>query len=242
MAAYYNEIDQFCAQWLRNLIDAGELPAGDVDTRSIADVRPDDLVGYDQVHLFCGIGGWPLAARLAGWPDGRELWTGSAPCQPFSAAGKRAGMDDDRHLWPHVLRLLSARRPAVWMGEQVEAAIGLGWLDALLDDLEASGYAGRPVVLPACAISAQHRRARLWIAAHPKRDEQPRQEPCGGAPGRMGRIEQPVAWDRNWQDALAEFRAVDDGFPRCVEATDAARNAIVPALAAEVIAAYMEAA
>ena len=63
---YYNEIDQFAAQWLRNLIDAGHLPKGDVDTRSISEVRAADLTGYTQCHFFAGIGGWPLALRQAG--------------------------------------------------------------------------------------------------------------------------------------------------------------------------------
>ena len=88
---YYNEFDPYAAQWLRNLIAAGHLPAGEVDERSIVDVQPNDLDGYRQCHFFAGIGGWSLAARLAGWPDDRELWTGSCPCQPFSAAGKGLG-------------------------------------------------------------------------------------------------------------------------------------------------------
>ena len=163
--AYYNEWDAYAAQWLRNLISAGHLPAGEVDTRSIADVRPDDLAGFRQCHFFAGIGGWALAARLAGWPDDRELWTGSCPCQPFSVAGKCAGTDDERHLWPHQFRLLRACRPAVWMGEQVAAAVGKDWLDGVLADLEGIGYAGRAVVVPACAVDGPHRRDRLWIVA-----------------------------------------------------------------------------
>src|ERR1700743_2853220 len=77
--AYYNEFDPYAAQWLYNLISAGHIAPGDVDTRSIVDVRPIDLSGYTQVHFFAGIGGWSLAARLAGWPDERHLWTGSCP-------------------------------------------------------------------------------------------------------------------------------------------------------------------
>ena len=163
--AYYNEFDGYAAAWLRNLISAGHLPAGDVDERSIVDVAPSDLAGYTQCHFFAGIGGWPLAARLAGWPDDRELWTGSAPCQPFSVAGQQRGTDDDRHLWPHLFRLASARRPAVLMGEQVAAAVGKNWLDGIAADLEGIGYACGAVVVPAAAVDAPHRRDRLWFVA-----------------------------------------------------------------------------
>lgn len=89
MTAYYNEIDPFAANWLRNLSDAGLIAKGVVDERSIVDVTPADLVGFTQCHFFAGIGGWSYALRLAGWPDEREVWTGSCPCQPFSTAGAR---------------------------------------------------------------------------------------------------------------------------------------------------------
>jgi DNA (cytosine-5)-methyltransferase 1 len=187
--AYYNEFDPYAAAWLRNLIDAGHLPAGDVDERSIVDVAPSDLAGYTQCHFFAGIGGWSLAARLAGWPDDRELWTGSAPCQPFSVAGKQRGTDDDRHLWPHLFRLTSARRPAVLMGEQVAAAVGKDWLDGIAADLEGIGYACGAVVVPACAVDAPHRRNRLWFVAD-SNDARPqghrKLERINGSAGREG--------------------------------------------------------
>lgn len=82
MTAYYNEIDPGAAAWLRELIKAGHIAHGDVDERSIEDVRPDDLRGYTQCHFFAGIGGWPLALRQAGWDDSRAVWTGSCPCFP----------------------------------------------------------------------------------------------------------------------------------------------------------------
>ena len=166
MAAYYNEVNPHAAGWLRNLVAAGLIPAGDVDERSICDVQPDDLRGYVQCHFFAGLGGWAYAARLAGWPDDRELWSGSCPCQPFSVAGKGAGQADERHLWPEFFHLIRARRPAVIMGEQVAAAVGKDWLDGVSADLEGVGYACGAAVVPACAVDAPHRRDRLWFVAH----------------------------------------------------------------------------
>lgn len=166
MAAYYNEIEPYAAEWLRNLIKAGNIPHGEVDTRSIVDVSPDELRGYTQCHFFAGIGGWGHALRLAGWPDDRPIWTGSCPCQPFSVAGKGAGTDDPRHLWPHFHRLITAVRPPVVMGEQVAGQAGYGWLDGVRADLERENYASRGVDIPACSVDAPHIRQRLyWIAS-----------------------------------------------------------------------------
>src|SRR5690606_16323109 len=86
---YYNEFDPKAAAWLRELMAAGLIPEGDVDERSIEDVRPDELVGYRHAHFFAGIGGWPYALRLAVWPAGGHVGTGSCPCQPSSRAGAR---------------------------------------------------------------------------------------------------------------------------------------------------------
>lgn len=165
MSAYYNEFDPYAAQWLRNLIKAGHIAPGEVDERSIADVHADDLKGFTQCHFFAGIGGWSLAARLAGWSDDRPLWTGSCPCQPFSVAGKGKGQDDERHLWPVFFDLIKARRPPVVMGEQVAAAVGKSWLDGVFTDLESIDYATGAAVVPACAVNAPHRRDRLWFVA-----------------------------------------------------------------------------
>jgi len=165
MSAYYNEIDAYAAQWLRNLIAKNLIAKGDVDERSICDVDPNDLKTYKQCHFFAGIGGWSHALRLAGWPDDRPIWTGSAPCQPFSVAGKGAGTDDPRHLWPHFHRLIAAWRPPVVMGEQVAGKAGYGWFDGVRADLEGSGYSSRGADLPALAVNAPHIRQRLyWVA------------------------------------------------------------------------------
>jgi len=66
MTAYYNEIDPYAAQWLRNLIAAGHIAPGEVDTRSILDVSPSDLTGFTQCHFFAGIGVWSHALRRGG--------------------------------------------------------------------------------------------------------------------------------------------------------------------------------
>lgn len=163
--AYYNEKDPFAAAWLRNLISAGLIADGDVDERNIEDVYPIDLIGYTQCHFFAGIGGWSYALRLAGWPDSRPVWTGSCPCQPFSAAGQGAGFDDERHLWPAFFHLVEQRHPPVIFGEQVASKAGLAWLDLVQTDLEASDYATAAVDLCAAGIGAPHIRQRLFWCA-----------------------------------------------------------------------------
>ena len=163
--AYYNEFDPDAADWLENLIAAGLIAPGHVDRRSIKEVQADDLAGYTQHHFFAGIGGWSAAARLAGWPDDRPLWTASCPCQPFSVAGKGAGEDDPRHLWPDLFRLWRAFRPIVGVGEQVAGKVGYDWFNGVRSDLEREAYAARAVDIPACAIDAPHQRNRLYWCA-----------------------------------------------------------------------------
>lgn len=97
---YYNDIEPYAAEWIRNLSTANHVPFGAVDTRSILDVTADSLAQYRRAHFFAGIGGWALALKMAGWPEGVPVWTGSCPCQPFSIAGKKKGEQDERHLWP----------------------------------------------------------------------------------------------------------------------------------------------
>lgn len=163
---YYNEWDPQAAAWLRELISERFIPRGLVDERSITEVKAEDLEGFTQCHFFAGIGGWPLALQLAGVDHKKPLWTGSPPCQPFSAAGKQLGQFDPRHLAPVFLNLISQCRPPVLFGEQVAAAIGKSWMCDLQTHLEGEDYAVGFAVLPACSVGAPHKRDRLFFGAH----------------------------------------------------------------------------
>lgn len=163
--AYYNETDPYAAQWLRNLIAAGHIAPGDVDERSIEDVHPNDVRGYTQCHWFAGIGVWSLALRRAGWPDDRPVWTGSCPCQPFSAAGQGLGFADERHLWPHWHYLIEWCRPSIVLGEQVASKDADAWIDLVHADMEALVYDFGAVAFPSASIGAPHIRDRAyWVA------------------------------------------------------------------------------
>lgn len=165
MSAYYNEIDPFVAQWLRELIKAGHIAPGDVDERSIEDVTPNDIKNYTQCHFFAGIGVWSYALRRAGWPDDKKVYTGSCPCQPFSQAGKGKGFDDERHLWPSWHWLIDQCKPPIIFGEQVASKAAEPWIDIVQTDLEALGYAFGCVPFPAASLGAPHIRDRAyWVA------------------------------------------------------------------------------
>ena len=130
MNGLYNEVDPYAARWLRRLVVAGQIAPGAVDERSVAELSAADLRDVSQFHTFAGIGVWSHAARRAGWPDDFPLWTGSCPCQPFSAAGAGLGVEDERHLWPEWFRLIGECRPPVIAGEQVASADGLAYADS----------------------------------------------------------------------------------------------------------------
>jgi len=113
-----------------------------------------DVPICDDIHTLKGNDYGPI-----------DLVTGGFPCQPYSLAGKRGGNDDDRALWPQMLRVIREARPTWIIGENVPGIISLA-LDGVLADLEREGYACETFLLPACAVDAKHRRNRVWIVAH----------------------------------------------------------------------------
>lgn len=169
---------------------------------------------YDDVRTL-------TADRLARDGVGRiDLVCGGYPCQPFSHAGKRGGTADPRHLWPEMRRIVGEVRPAWVLAENVAGHITLG-LDQVLADLEADGYAGRAIVVPACAVDAPHRRDRVWIVA------------TDADSIAAGRFAEPRGERGEW---LAEpgVGRVAHGVPRRVDRLRGLGNAVVPQVVAEI--------
>lgn len=242
----YTDHDEFCCAWTRELIRQNQIPHGDVLCKSITDITPDELKPYHSVHFFVGICGWPLALRIAGWPDDEPIDTGSAPCQPLSGAGDMLGAADPRHLWPQFHRLIAQRRTPTVAGEQVASEDGLEWLDGVSLDLEELGYAVAACDLPAASVGLPHKRQRIfWFAdsngdgrkgfrlrAKPARAARQR-----GAYSKMALLaHDPFRSGPGWPAPLV--RVLDDGLPGDVELLRGYGNAICP----EVGAAFIEAA
>ncbi len=261
MTALYNEHADYPARWLRNLASAGHVASGVVDSRSIHNLKGSDVARATQFHAFAGIGGWSLALRLAGWPDDAPVWTGSCPCQPWSNAGRRDGVNDARHLWPEWFRLIRECRPPIVFGEQVASTGGRRWLDAVSTDLERDGYAVGAACLPAASVGAPHIRERIYFVARRMGDTDGEGLPTRereavertGRRRQRGAVEQPGrSLDRPW---AADWIACADGKSRAVEPGTfplahgvpcrvgrlrAYGNAIVPQRTATFIRAVME--
>ncbi|RPJ74709.1 MAG: DNA cytosine methyltransferase, partial [Alphaproteobacteria bacterium] len=137
-------------------------------------------------------------------------------------------------LYREVIRIASIVRPRHIFLENVAAITSKskGYLEIICKDLYEIGYDCRWTTLSASEVGAPHKRDRWWLLAHSKRDKQSREEPCIREAGRMGRIGEQMAWNRDWESALHEFRRMDVRTPYQVDRTDIIRNAQVPLQAA----------
>ncbi len=138
-----------------------------------------------EVVSFCDIEPFAQKVLKKHWPDvpchddiktmkgsdyaNIDLLTGGVPCQPFSSAGQRRGTEDDRHLWPEMLRIIREAKPMWIVGENVLGLVN--WNEGLVFeqvffDLEGAGYRVQPFILPACGVNAPHRRDRIWFIAN----------------------------------------------------------------------------
>lgn len=245
---FYNEWDDFAAEWLRNLIATAELPQGTVDQRDVRSIRGADLAGYRQCHFFAGLGGWGYALRLAGWSPEREVWSASLPCQPFSSAGKRRGFEDERHLAPVFLRLVEERRPTTIFGEQVSSKAGRVWLADLRASLEALGYAMGGSDLCSAGVGALDIRQReYWVAYHEDLARPQAYSPAlpVGKIRSTSVLDNRLRWTEmaspDWELSASWIVRDIDGVPSRVGGSRAFGNAINPILAAEFIRAAEEA-
>ena len=258
-AVYYNENDLKAAAWLKQLMSEGHIPRGEIDTRSIEDVQPTDIMGYEQCHFFAGIGGWAYALKLADWGD-KPVWTGSCPCQPFSAAGKGKGTADERHLFPAWRWLIEKCQPPTIFGEQVASKSGRTWLASVHTDLEVLGFAVGAADLGAAGIGAPHIRQRLWFVAERMADtnnigRRRSNETTEASQVRQGEGRQTIlaSRDADWKDVkwlpFTDGKArpikpgispVAYGIPKRVVRLRGYGNAIVPQVAAQFIKAYTE--
>lgn len=253
MTAYYNENDPYAAEWLWRLIEEGLIADGNVDTRSIVDVRAGDLRGYTQCHFFAGLGGWSYALRLAEWPDDRPVWTGSCPCQPFSGANKHAcGEADSRHLWPELHRLTRECKPSILFGEQIARDGGPRWFAGVRSDLEASGYSVAAANLPACGVGSPQERGRIWFMAlgipqgirrregiQPILCQEGRGSNGGQSPWSNART---LGADGRTRRAMPGTPVVAHGIPNRISKLRAIGNSIVPQVAAQFVTAAARAA
>lgn len=180
-----------------------------------------------------------------------SLITGGFPCQPFSAAGKRKGTNDERHLWPEMRRVIQEFFPHYVVAENVRGLLSIEGgmvFEQVCLDLEALGYEVQPFVIPACAVGAPHRRDRVWIVAHATgvrcdgRDDKREGIQRSDEARREARTGDQSAWRENWPQVATRLCRMDDGLPEGVSrprgwrnaALKAYGNAIVPQVAEQI--------
>lgn len=168
-----------------------------------------------------------LSARFGpGWRDQDIILTGGFPCQPYSAAGKRKGKDDERHLWPEMLRVIREVKPTFIVGENVRGLINWNGgmvFDEVCADLEAHGYEVQPVLLAACAVGAPHRRDRIWFVAKKVNSDTPGDglydQPTQEYQERANPEQSGTRWQRTFE-GLGDGEPTTDSDPtRCQDRT-----------------------
>ena len=176
---------------------------------------------------------WDDVATFDGrpWCGTVDVVSGGFPCTDISAAGKGAGIDGQASgLWVEMARIIREVRPSFAFVENSPILTSRG-LDRILGDLASMGFDAEWGVLGARPFGFPHARERIWIVANAQRSER-REEPHNGTRGRMGRVIQPAAWDRDWLSVFTRVRGTSNGMARNVDRTDAIRNGQVPAVAA----------
>ncbi len=205
-----------------------------------------EWAGFETV-LFVEIDKYCQKVLRKHWPDvpiigdikdvkgtdySATLVTGGFPCQPVSTAGQRKGEEDNRWLWPEMLRVISEVRPAWVVAENVAGLLTMG-ISNLLSEVESRGYGVQTYVIPACALNAPHRRDRIFIVAHTKSfngkgsvstksyGEKSQEQPRG--------LLSNNGW-QNWQDNLSTPLTCgkNDGIPYRVDRLKCLGNAVVP--------------
>ena len=171
------------------------------------------------------------------------LLTGGYPCQPFSQAGKRRGAEDDRHLWPSMFGIIRTSRPNWILAENVAGHVSMG-LDEVLADLESEDYATQPLIIPACAVNALHRRDRVWVIANANSKRFSKNNIQEKINHQVIGEKQPIMFDLSSriEQGPRNIRG-NDGLSDRVDSNrvKALGNAIVPQVAYEIIKAMIEA-
>jgi DNA (cytosine-5)-methyltransferase 1 len=239
----------------------------------VADSASDADEGTGEATASPNITNHPRLERLRDLlrQNAPSILTGGFPCQPFSVSGQQRGTSDDRYQWPAMYAAIQHIQPTWIIAENVPGLAS--WqsgvvLEHICTDLESEGYVVQPLLIPACAVNAPHRRERLWILAcqtptntarvrgqkrqravrpHPRRSEPPDDQRRGE---RLAEATQ--VWDQDWQSVAAELCGLDDGLPVALDGSrlSAARsrqeqlkaygNAIVPQVAVRIVEAIRE--
>jgi len=208
--------------------------------------------GYRTVG-FCDNEPYAQAVLKKHWPEvpchkdirevrgelyaGVTLLTGGFPCQPFSVAGKQRGKDDNRYLWPEMLRVIQEAKPTWIIGENVAGIVNLA-LDQVCADLEGQGYEVEPIIVPACAVDAPHRRDRVWILANSVNKGLQGTELCeafGKIAGASRSASKCFGIKRSCWPTEPNVGRVANGIPNRSHRLKGLGNAIVPQVASEII-------